>query len=62
MKAQVNDACVGCGVCAGACPDVFEMGDNNIAVVKVDPIPPQLEECTKQAAKDCPVEAIIIEE
>jgi ferredoxin len=62
MKVKIdNDACVGDGTCAEMCPEVFEMEDN-LAIVKLDKIPGELEEIVKEAAKDCVVEAIIIEE
>ena len=36
MKANVDqNLCSGCGLCEQVCPEVFEMGDDNIAKVKV---------------------------
>jgi ferredoxin len=60
MKARVEDTCTACGLCIDACPEVFDMG-NDIAIVKVDEIPAELEDTAQQAADECPVEAIIIE-
>jgi len=61
MKAVVDkDLCSGCGLCADACPEVFEIKDN-IAIVKVSKVPEDLIESCKQAADDCPVEAITCE-
>ena len=63
MKAKVNpETCASCGVCVDVCPDVFEMNDQNIAVVKINPIPPHLEDKVREAAQGCPPEAIIVEE
>ena len=62
MKATVNDTCIGCGVCPQVCPDVFEMDDNNHAVVKLTPVPSACEAGCREAATACPVEAIVIEE
>lgn len=62
MKATVDrDACIGCGVCPSVCPEVFEMDDENIAIVKVDEIQSELEESAKEAEASCPVDAIIVE-
>jgi ferredoxin len=61
MKVKVDkDACTACELCVDTCPDVFEMGED-VAVVKVTPVPGNLEECAKDAAESCPTEAIIIE-
>jgi ferredoxin len=61
MKAVVDkDLCSGCGLCADTCPEVFEIKDN-IAIVKVSKVPEDLIESCKQAADDCPVEAITCE-
>ena len=61
MKTSVNkDLCTGCGLCADTCPDVFEMKDDK-AEVKVNEIPQNAEDCSREAASNCPVEAIVLE-
>ncbi|MBL7085111.1 MAG: ferredoxin [Candidatus Omnitrophica bacterium] len=62
MKASVNEElCVGCGLCADLCPDVFAMEQEKVKV-KADPVPEASLECCKKSREDCPVEAINIEE
>ena len=62
MKAVVDkDACIGCGLCADTCSEVFEMADN-VATVKVETVPAAVEDSCKEAADACPVDAITIEE
>ncbi len=62
MKAKVDaDDCTGCELCTQTCPEVFEMEDD-IAVVKGDSVPSGTEETCRQAAEECPVECINIEE
>ena len=62
MKATVDpDLCTGCELCVDTCPEVFEMNDDDIAVVIVDVVPADAEECAQEAADDCPSEAISIE-
>ena len=61
MKAIVDkDTCVGCGLCESTCPEVFVMEDN-VAVVKADPVPPEAEATCREATENCPVEAITLE-
>lgn len=55
-KVEIDDIlCTGCGLCAASCPEVFEVGDDNIAHAKnAGPCDCDLE----QVAVECPVEAI----
>ncbi len=63
MKVKVNpDVCVGTGSCVSLCPEVFELGDEGVAVVKVNPVPPEHEDACREAVEGCPVEAISLEE
>ncbi|MFP4473692.1 MAG: ferredoxin [Candidatus Omnitrophota bacterium] len=62
MKAIVDkETCTGCELCTQTCPEVYEM-QGDVAVVTADPVPEDAELVAKQAAEDCPVEAITIEE
>jgi ferredoxin len=58
-KVSVNkDLCIGCGLCASTCSEVFELGEDG----KSHAIG---ETCTcdlKEVALDCPVQAITVEE
>ncbi len=61
MKVRVDkETCVGDESCVEVCPEVFEM-QGDVAVAKSENVPENLEEKVKEAAKGCPVEAIIIE-
>jgi len=62
MKAVVNDQCAGSGMCAETCPAVFEIDEDQLAKVKVDVVPEDAEEAYRQAAAECPLQAIEIEE
>mgnify|MGYP000997821363 CR=1 FL=1 len=62
MKAIVDhDLCIGCGLCADICPEVFRMNDDNLAEAYAD-ITPETQEKAEQARDECPVEAITIAE
>ena len=50
--------CIGCGSCAGSCPDVFEMGEDGKAEVKRGADTKKNAKCIKDAIADCPVGAI----
>ncbi len=62
MKVKVDaDLCTGCELCIDTCPEVFEMKDD-VSVTKMEDVPEDMENDVKEAAEDCPVEAIIVEE
>jgi ferredoxin len=52
------DRCEGNAICTGLAPDVFELDDDDYAVVTVDPIPPDLEQLAEQAIAECPRAAL----
>ncbi|MDD5459135.1 MAG: ferredoxin [Phycisphaerae bacterium] len=60
MKANVTDECIACDRCVEICPVVFEMGDE-FAEVKIDPVPAEYEDDVREAAGQCPTDAIIVE-
>ncbi len=62
MKVKIDeDLCTACGLCSDSVPEVFELADDTAKVI-VDEVPAELEDAVRDAASDCPVEAIIIEE
>ena len=59
MKIELDrDGCIGCGVCADVCPDVFRLADDGLSEVVASP--DGHEEAVKEAAESCPVEVIKI--
>ena len=51
------DLCSSCGLCVDSCPELYDMGDES-AVVIVDTVPEDMEDCAIEAEENCPVEAI----
>lgn len=50
--------CTGCGLCAASCPEVFEIGSDNVAHIKSQ----DASSCDiNQVAGECPVDAIKVE-
>lgn len=49
-----QNKCIGCSLCAGTCPETFQMGLNGKAEVINDAVT----DCAKNAAENCPVSAI----
>lgn len=62
MKAMIDrDGCIGCGLCADICPEVFRMDDENKAEVYAQVTADTLDAAT-EAADSCPVSVITVEE
>jgi ferredoxin len=60
MRVHVDrDRCEGNAVCLGIAPHLFDLDDEDYAVVKVDPIPADQEELAQQAIIECPRAALI---
>lgn len=49
-----KEKCIGCGLCTGICPDIFELDDEMKASIKENKDDP----CIKEAIDSCPVDAI----
>ncbi len=63
MKVCIDpELCSGCGLCVDICPEVFELNEDEIAVVNVDEVPADLHQTCLEAVDSCPTEAISIEE
>ena len=58
MKYFVNDGCIGCGLCAGTCPNVFSMSDDGVAVAIETDVPEEALDSASEAKDNCPVSAI----
>jgi ferredoxin len=59
VRVFVNEECILCGLCADMCPEVFAMGDDKSEVI-MEEVPPEEEECCREAAENCPTDAIEI--
>ena len=58
MKYIVNDDCIGCGLCAGICPEVFALTDGGMAAAITAEIPDAVLGSAEEAKDGCPVSAI----
>jgi ferredoxin len=59
LRAEViPDLCIACGLCVDTCPEVFSWSEEDKAEAKAGEVPAGLEECVKEAAENCPTDAI----
>lgn len=58
---QINDTCIGCGVCAATAPTIFKVEGVPATVIK-QPENPEEVAAAEQAIASCPVQAISNEE
>ena len=59
MKVEVTDDCIACGLCVDTCPEVFQMGEDYAEVI-VEEVPEDSQDAARQAAEECPTEAIVV--
>jgi ferredoxin len=57
-----ENACEGHGLCEATAPDVFEVNDEGMVRVRVDPIPDSLVQRAKSGVRACPVAALAVED
>lgn len=61
MHAKVDaDACTGCELCVQTCPEIFYM-NGDLAEAKDIEVSSEYEDTCRQAAEECPVEAISLD-
>jgi len=63
MRVEVDlDLCESNAVCVGIAPDVFELGEDDLARVVVDDVHSDREDDARQAVMRCPKVALAVRE
>ena len=63
MRVLVDEQlCTGCELCVDTCFDVYEIGEDGLSHVLLDPVPDEYADCAREAASICPVAAISVED
>ncbi len=58
MKYFVNENCIGCGLCAATCSEVFSLNEEGFAVAIEGEVPEEELYSAEEAKEGCPVAAI----
>jgi len=60
VRVEVDrDRCEGNAVCVGIAPDLFDLDDEDYAVVKQDPVEADQEDLAEQSIAECPRAAFL---
>jgi ferredoxin len=60
MRVEVDrERCEGNAVCVGIAPNLFDLDDEDYAVVLSDPVPDDQEDVAEQSIAECPRAALI---
>jgi ferredoxin len=63
MKVNIDlGLCDGHGQCVNVAPDVFDLGEDGLAYLKIDPVGEEFRKQVEEAVLMCPPEAISIED
>jgi len=62
VKIEPREECLGDGICADECPEVFSMDDDGLAMVINEEPGEDLREAVQNACDECPAEIIQIED
>jgi ferredoxin len=63
MRIEVDwDLCESNGVCMGVIPEVFQLGDDDMLSVLQPEVTPENESLVREAVRQCPRQAISIED
>lgn len=63
MRVVIDEMlCEGHALCMGIAPDIFQVGDDDLARVLVDEVPTGREDDVRNAVRSCPKQAIKLEE
>ena len=63
MRVTVDhDLCIGDAICESICPKVFQLGDDGVSYVIMDPVSEDLRSEVREAVDSCPTDAIAIHE
>ena len=57
----LKEACIGCGACQAALPEVFGFDDDGLATVNNDAITEEMTTAIDDVIDDCPTGAIVKE-
>lgn len=58
MKYRVNEGCIGCGLCANICPEVFSLTDEGVAKAIDAEVPADALDSAAKAMEGCPAGTI----